>query len=331
MFGLGTSNDKQLKLEWKRVLDFFRVPEKNDLEMASAIYIDSALQVLSEFVTNNKKELGISVEQIDFKDDIDSARIINAWASKETKQKIQRVIKSDDIDEYTKIILVNALSFKSDWLIPFELQPEKRTFYNMDKTRTELVTMMFLKAPLFHGVIQQLDASLIMIPYQNTDFEMILMVTPDTYGLERLETEFDWNLVLNACGNVTSKSKTIVELSMPKFEIEFRSNLKSSLKQLGMNSLFEENADFSLISKEPLYIDKILQKTFVRVDEKGSEVAAATAASVRTRRSINNSEYLVLDHPFMFIIHHKPSQMPLFIGSVKYLETKVEKRLRTEL
>ncbi|XP_031779676.1 antichymotrypsin-2 isoform X1 [Nasonia vitripennis] len=285
-----------------------------DLQLTNGIYVDSNFQLRDCFMSKSQEYYQTSVEKMIFQNSDVAANQINEWVKEKTKNKILNIISSNDIDKYTKVILINALYFKSSWLNPFESQfTEKRKFFNIDGIETYVPTM-HKTFNVLHGHIKSLRSSFIKMKYLSKEFEMILILPDEKDGLRELEKNFDWNKISKA-----SCLTTEVELFLPKFKVEATINLKSALKKLGMNAMFTERANFSRMAEKALYVDRVLQKIIVEVDEKGSEAAAATVAQIRSRRMVTDTDVFAVDHPFMFIIHHKPSSIPLFIGSIRKL------------
>ncbi|XP_058806158.1 antichymotrypsin-2-like isoform X2 [Phymastichus coffea] len=312
--GLYLLTPGQLGNEFKQLLKSLRSVREAELEIADAIFISTNFSLKQEFLSISKDIHEINIEDINVQDSPGSSRKVNSWIKDKTKGKINDILSSSDIDDYTSLILVNALYFKSAWLQPFDPQStEKRKFYSINGITTFIPTM-YKTINLPHGTIPSLDASFIKLKYKSEVFEMIIILPKEKDGLHNLEKHFEWHLVSGARYFMKE-----VELFLPKFKLENTLDLKRPLQKFGITSIFQETANFDNLAHESVYVSTIKQKLFVEVDEKGSEAAAATVAQIRSRRMIVKSDYFKVDHPFMFIINHKPSNIPLFIGSIRKL------------
>lgn len=293
-----------------------------DFSIANTIYIQDDLHLEHEFVSISAEIFGSSVIQVNFKETLMAVERINSWVIEKTRNKIKDLITTDDINDDTRILMINAIYFKSLWQNKFDPQlTEKQTFHNINN-KVKQVSMMYKSANFSFGISEDFNAQLLEIPYQNQDFSMLIILPNDVNGLRSLEQNFDWNTVLT-----TELRMSKVDLFLPKFKLEMKINLKETLKKLGMSVIFQDNADFNGMSNTPLKVSHVVQKVLIEVDEQGSEAAAATGVQMRLRRSINinEPEEFRVDRPFLFVIRYKPCNVPLFVGSVRDLGEVTEK------
>ncbi|XP_011644246.1 antichymotrypsin-2-like isoform X4 [Pogonomyrmex barbatus] len=231
-----------------------------ELRIANKVYIQDGFDLMADFLSTCTNIFQCSIARLDFKDNIYAAKMINIWIQETTNNKISNVISSDDIGEDTRIMLINAIYFKSKWLHTFdERNTAKRTFH-VSKTETNLVPTMFKKSKYAYGKISTWHTTFIEIPYL-----------------------------------------------------------------IGLNTMFKDDADFRRLSNVPLKVSHALQKMFIEVNEEGSEAAAATVVGIRLKRMIISPMEFVVDRPFLFVIEHKPSRVPLFLGSVRKIEFSQER------
>ncbi|EFN79721.1 Serpin B8 [Harpegnathos saltator] len=149
---------------------------------------------------------------------------------------------------------------------------------------------------------------------------MIILLPDKDVELQTLENNFDWKILAEAPSSVNE-----IKLYLPKFKFEITLKLEEVLRKIGLNTMFENNADFERLSNIPLKVGTVLQKVFIELNEEGSEAAAATVVESRLKRMAVLLEEFVVNRPFMFAIQHKPSKMPLFLGSVRKIEFTPEK------
>ncbi|XP_035722562.1 leukocyte elastase inhibitor-like isoform X1 [Vespa mandarinia] len=307
--------------EIKSLISILNDIKEVELQVANAIYMQDNFQILSEFTTVSKDVFNCGLSIINFKNKLQAINEINTWVKKATRDKISTILSNDDIDEDTKAILINAVYFKARWLHKFDDKLIKNIFFHTSKTEKKLVPMMYKRSKYIYGEISNLNARFIEIPYINQDIAMIILLPNEINGLEFLEKNFKWEDFSEA-----SRNEIDIELSLPRFKYEITIDLENILRKMGLHSIFEDTADFGNLTNEPVKISKILQKAFIEVNEEGSEAAAATVAQIRLKRAlIDFPEEFLVNRPFLFIIYHKPSKIPIFFGSVKDINIPVEK------
>ncbi len=247
---------------------------------------------------------------------------VNKWCEEKTKGKIKKIL--DNI-KGIELILLNAIYFKNDWEIPFEKKAtSKQNFYNENKSISK-VDMMFKK---FFSINYYEDDKIQMIelPYKDNDLSMIIILP----SKEKFESTFDYlNKEKIDFSNLIKKleNNKIVKLNLPKFEFEYETSLKDSFMYLNMKEAFYNNADFSKISQvKKLKIDNIIHKTYIKVDEFGTEATSVTAVTMLAAGVfIDNSISMNVDHYFIFLIRDKRikdiygNDLMLFIGTVDNL------------
>ena len=181
-----------------------------------------------------------------------------------------------------------------------------------------LVDMMVRSDDIFYQSSSTLRSHVVSLPYEDDNFQMMIFLPhqQDQESLLSIIQQFpntDFNSVYN------SLRVRPVDLSLPKFTVDFKSELVSALRRNGVKSMFNpDQADFSLISEHPLRVSNILHQTKVEVNEEGSEAVAVTAG-ILDFRGANEEEERVevkVDRPFIFVIHDRGHNIPLFIGKV---------------
>ncbi|XP_054010780.1 antichymotrypsin-2-like isoform X2 [Hylaeus anthracinus] len=318
--GLFHSSRDSISEEYSSLLANLKELKNVELYIANAMYIQDGFELLAEFLAVGSDVYKSSISKLDFKHNIDAAEKINAWVEKATNNKIYNLVSSDDFDEYMKLVLVNAIYFNGYWLHKFDVKNTQSKTFHVTKTDKRFVPTMFIKSKYNYGEIQTLDSKFIEIPYMNEDIVMTIILPNEIDGLANVENNFSWEVIANA-----NKSNTDVELYLPRFKIEFMVDLENTLRKLGLNRIFEDNANFSSISSIPLKVGKVLHKAVITVNEEGTEAAAATAVQMRLRRMIDMPEQFMVNRPFMFLIEYKPHNIPLFIGSVKDIGSNSKK------
>jgi len=250
----------------------------------------------------------------DFANDTEGARVaINDWVEEKTEGRIQDMLPPGVLTPLTRMVLVNAIWFKANWATQFE--PDLTAPGNFT-----LLDGNTVETPLMHGNVTMPYTtgdgfSAAAIPYAG-DAEMVV-VLPDAGRFEEVAAALSSNdLDVTVAGEQRE-----VDLTMPKFEFEAQFGLKNALQELGMVEAFNPppgpgTADFSGITEgSELYVQDVVHKSFIKVDEQGTEAAAATAV-ILGLTSLPQRATLTLDRPFLFAIKHRSTGEILFIGQV---------------
>jgi serpin B len=240
----------------------------------------------------------------------DSRLIINQWISDQTHEKIKDLLPSGSITPDVRSVLTNAIYFKAAWQGSFK----------REKTRDEKFTLLNgsqVIGPMMHGEVRTLYAKgdgyeVFRLPYENVELSMIILL-PQIGKFETVEQALDESH-LNEI--IESWKDTAVILTMPKFTFSSDIGLKEKLSELGMAIAFTDAADFSgMTGGKDLTIYDVLHKAFISVDEEGTEAAAATGVIFGVT-SMPETVTVVMDRPFIFLIHDRKTNTILFMGHV---------------
>ena len=281
----------------------------NLLEIANSMWYDEEFPVEPEFISLNSHYFDAEVNELDF-GSADAVRTINDWVKAKTHGKIEEII--DSIDPDVMMILINAIYFNCVWDVEFDPDDTQRAnFYNEDGSRFGDVDMMQLKSTL--KVAKNESFSAVELPYKNGKFSMLLFLPSEESSVDQLVQELDGATWLSWIESFQEKEDFTVY--MPRFEFDFERSLKEDLKAMGLDIPFTDEADFSGISPIPLFIADVIHKTYIKVNEEGTEAAAVTAV-VMQATSIGAYKVLRLDRPFLFAITEKSSKSILFMGKV---------------
>lgn len=260
---------------------------------------------------NTYYEAGLNV--VDFKHNFEPVRIqINKWVEAETNDKIKNILPKKSIDSLTKMVLVNTIYMKANWLNDFtEHATSDQPFTLLDGTTTSVPTM---RQTAYFASVKSDDYQAISLPYIGNEYSM-LIVMPETIdeSISTLNSE-----TLGTISGALKRQRT--QLSLPKFKIENNYSLKEFFQNMGMTESFSSKADFSGFHAQGLpeiYISNILHKTFIEVDEKGTEAAAVTAILMAGTTSVPPDPISIeIDKPFLYFIQHNETQQILFMGQV---------------
>jgi serpin B len=240
---------------------------------------------------------------------------INAWVSDKTREKIKDLIHRDFITPDTRLILTNAIYFKGQWDKHFkEADTREEDWHGPKVTR---------KVPMMHQDSSHLycegdDFQALDLPYQGEQLSMLVVLSKTKDGLASLEREWAANGTFQQVTTGLRHEETVL-VSLPRFKMETAFQLKPVLCNLGVELAFSIRADFSGISEERLMISEVVHKAFVEVNEEGTEAAAATAVGMILEaafRPHQEPKVFKADHPFLFFIRDRKTNVVLFSGRV---------------
>lgn len=284
---------------------------KVTLTVANSLWARAGITFDEDFLKRNRRYYGAAVTELDF-DLPGAAGEINGWVKENTGGKIEEIVESP-IDPRTVLFLINAIYFKGEWTEQFD--PEKTeaiSFALADGTQKQH-PVMFRDGEFRYLAREGFQA--VWLPYgKNERVGMYVFLPAPDSSLEEFYaslTAENWTRWLDS---FTVQSG---EIGLPRFKFDYEASLKSALETLGMVEAFNPAAaDFGAMRPErDLYINEVKHKTFVEVNEEGTEAAAATSVEIRLT-ALPQGFSMIVDRPFCFAIADSKTGSLLFIGSV---------------
>ncbi|MCR5346453.1 MAG: serpin family protein [Fretibacterium sp.] len=291
--------------------DLEKKPEA--LITANRVWIHKGLTLNPDFTETLQRDYGSTAAEADFMADPNGAKKqINSWVEAQTHNRIRGLIQKTDPD--TQMILVNAIYFNARWEKPFSKERTAPRPFHLSASETKDVPMMQQNSQLMYGNVD--NVKLLRLPYR--DRLSMLLILPEEGSVEKtLKALAEDDSLFNRW--TRSLSRHQVDLWLPKFRTEKRYELKDILQILGVRQAFTKEADFSgMTDDEKLRIDSVVHKTFIEVDEKKTEAAAATGVvMVRTTaaapQALPRAEFHA-DRPFLYCIMDDATGIILFMG-----------------
>jgi serpin B len=282
------------------------------LNVANSIWVQQDYPVVLEYLDLLARHYGAGLRTLNFRGQPEPSRqVINAWVSEQTEERIQDLLPQGSINELTRLILVNAIYFNATWAHKFSARnTQDAPFYLLDGRQ---VTVPMMKQDEFFSYTSGEGYQAVSLPYQGWELSMLILLPEDgQYG------EFEAGLDATQLDEILSQlERTQLILSMPRFSYESNFMLSAALSELGMPVAFDRNlANFSgMDGTGEFFIDEVLHKAFVAVDEEGTEAAAATAITVGSGAPQEPVE-MTIDRPFIFLIRDNATNTILFLGRV---------------
>jgi serpin B len=275
------------------------------------MWLQEGYPFLKEFVEQIQKYYQSWINYVDFANHKDEAREkINEWIEAKTNNKIRDLIKPDDIDSLTRLVLTNAIYFKGLWLNPFDPSSTRKELFHISKNEEKEVDMMFKNITANYtedSLVQVLE-----LPYAKNKISMIIVLPKEDKDLSQIEKNISLDLFKKWRSNL---KPTEVNVHIPKFKTECRFNLKRTLMSMGIVDAFTDEADFSKMDgTKMLKIKDVIHQSFIEVYEEGTQAAAATATIVNIKMAPKKPVEFRADRPFIFFIYDSTYDLILFMG-----------------
>ena len=282
--------------------------------VANALWPASGIQLRQAWLALMRRWLRQEVVSIDFGRPEAAARIINDWAAANTERLIRDLVTPEQLDG-ARLVLANAIYFKAHWQHPFMPTSTREEPFHAGPARQIPVQMMNARQRLRYAQGSGFHA--VDLPYLGTDMRMAVLLPTERGGLAALESRLGGGRLSGWLADLAVAEPSRVILSLPKFEIASRHDLRTPLEAMGVRRAFRDDADFSGMSAEPLKIGFVTQSAVIRVDEEGTEAAAATALDAAgTGRAPRDQVVFRADHPFLFVLRDAATGAVAFMGRV---------------
>ena len=305
---------EQINSSYKMLIDALQSLDKDVIfEIANAIFYADGFSVKPDFLNINKTVYDAEVSKLNFGSST-AVKTINDWVADKTHDKITKII--DQLSPLDRMVLLNAVYFNGIWKTKFD---EKGThnlpFKKINGTSIEVPMMKkeekldYTTNPLFSAV---------KMPYGKGQFNMLVMLPAEGKNSQDIIDALsaaNWNNWMKSF-----EVRDPVVVTMPRFKFAFETKLNNVLAEMGMTKAFLPNiADFSKISDEDLYISSAVHKSYIDVNENGTEAAAVTSITFTTTSAGNEppKTWFYVDKPFVFAITEKETNAILFIGEVQ--------------
>ncbi len=306
--------DQDINQSYRNIIDIFsQLDPKVKFQIANSIWYRMGLQVESTFVDVNRRYFDAEVQALDFSDP-QAAAIINSWVDQKTHGLIDKIIEGD-IPPQMIMYLINALYFKGTWTTSFDATKTVDGFFTTDGGAQQKCRMMTTGGDLL--CFEDQSVQVVDLPYGNEAFDMIVILPKDEKNIDAYVaalTKSGWEQLLAQLG------KRDGLLYLPRFKLSDGRSLNDELKAMGMSVAFsQDSADFTRICRNTIgriYIDDVEHKTYIEVNEEGTEAAAVTSVGVGMSSVDPNKFFMSIDHPFIFCIRESNSGSLLFLGKV---------------
>lgn len=316
IFGNGETS-WSLTVHYDNYTDALPQGDRYRLALANSIWIKDDLEVNQVYVDNYcTKHYDAEVRQAPFDDS--TTEEINRWVDEQTDGMIPVIING--ISEDDRMYLINALAFDAEWDTIYNEAGVREGIFTASDGRKQDAEMMYSQE---HVYLEDDNAVGFMKYYADEKYAFVALLPNEGTDVSEYVASLTakwWSLtnLLEGAQEVT------VDAAIPKFQCSYDVDLEDVLKEMGVEDAFDpKNADFSFITEsEKLHISRVLHKTYIAVDERGTKAGAATAAEISTMSAPipEETKTVYLDRPFLYMIIDCEDNVPLFVGTLDHLE-----------
>lgn len=284
------------------------------VNIANSIWMLEDFKFSEAFVATVKNDYQAEAKKLDFADP-KSADVINKWVNDKTRGTIDQIV-TPPIDSQTIMFLINAVYFKGSWTSPFETELTSEQAFNLVDGQTVTVPTMYQSGSFDY--LKSSGFQALRLPYgEDEQMAMVLFLPDQNTSLSEFQNQLNQDNWSNWQAHFEAKAGTLM---LPKFTMEYEKSLNQVLAELGMGIAFEPGkADFSGLAAaaaDDIYISNVKHKTFIEVDETGTEAAAVTSVEVGTTSMPAYDFELNFDRPFFYAIEDSETGAIVFMGAV---------------
>ncbi|MFO7696275.1 MAG: serpin family protein [Anaerolineae bacterium] len=285
-----------------------------ELAIANSLWLREGLPFRQSYLDAIDAYYAAHVSSLDF-ESVDAPDTINRWVAEQTRDRITEIV-TPPIDPQAILFLINAVYFKGDWLEPFDVALTRELpFARADGTSVQAPLMSRYDS---YSYVKLLTYQAVRLPYAGDRLSMIVVVPAPGVGIDDWVAGLDARGWAGIAGAMTRKDGNVI---LPRFTLAFEALLNGPLSDMGMGmAMSPETAGFTRIHKldQPTWIDQVRHKSFVEVNEKGTEAAAVTSMALRALAAAPEEPFsFVADRPFVYAIQDDTTGAVLFIGVMR--------------
>ena len=291
---------------------------RSEFTSANAAWVERTMALSAAYARTIHEELGANIEAVPFiANQAAALRTINAWAARETRDRIPEILTERDPSR--RLVLTNAVYFKGKWQQQFSANATRDGDFFAESGATQRARLMrkVFRTPYYEGEGFQAAEFL----YDDGAFSLAVFVPRTRDGLAAFERQLMGSTLDRWLADLDGAEHARLDVTLPKVEMRTDYDLVPQLQTLGLRLAFTDGADFSGVTEqERLAISAVIHKTFLAIDEEGTEAAAVTAIDMRATSARPEPEAPPIefkaDHPFFMVLRHKPTNTKLFMGRV---------------
>ena len=303
---------------FKQLIKRYQIYKSNDINLliGNALWANNDYDLQKKYKNMLKMNFTSHVQTLNLKSNNDrNAKVINRWVKKSSNFNIRNIINPENITEFDNLMFMNYVYLNGNWENPFNEQlTNKLDFYLADSSKLKVD---FMNQTSYLRYNENDIFQILELPYAGRNISLVVLLPKKISDIDSLERTFNkinfdfWN------GELYTK---LVSVSLPKFRIEFTQDLASSIRNKGGELAFSEKGDFNKISKDNVFITKVIQKTIIEVEEnKNSNFTELVVTPEQIER--NKDQTFIkfkADHPFLFVVKDNLNNSILLVGKLVY-------------
>lgn len=285
-----------------------------EFRLTNAIWAQENFNFLPEYLARVEKYYDAPLTLMDFVESSNrekSRQEINYWVEERTNNRIQDLIQPGILDASTRMVLTNAIYFNGNWMFPFDAVATSSSLFHTSKQ--ESIKTDFMHQNRSYPYYEDKEIQALSLPYKNNRMALVVILPRSTEGWRMISQVLSYERINLVISGMETRE---VQLALPKFKSELQINLRQGLTSLGMGTAFNRDADLSgMTGEKNLYIDEVIHKAFIEVNETGTEAAAATAAIIGLKSSLRDEPVRFnADHPFLYFLLDRQTGCIIFTG-----------------
>jgi serpin B len=291
----------------------------SEFTVANAAWVEQTMQLRPEYARTIRDTIGGTIEPVPFIANQPAAlRTINSWAARETRDRIPTILTEENPDR--RLVLTNAVYFKGKWARQFRASSTRDgDFFTgaTDRVPARLMRQLTNARYIETTTFQAAD-----FDYDDGAFALAVFLPRERTGLAAFERDLTGARLDGWMTQLSNAERPRLDLTLPKVEMRANYILNGALQALGVREAFQRNANLDAMADDPnLMISQVIHKTFLAIDEEGTEAAAVTAVDIVTTAAPSGPPppppiEFKADHPFFIVLHHKPTRTRLFLGRI---------------
>jgi serpin B len=281
------------------------------LSIANSLWVKQEMAFRHSFLRNNREYFDAKITNLDFRNP-QAVGIINRWVSQQTRGKITEII--DRIDPQSILFLINAIYFKGDWQEQFDKNLTRSEDFNLGNGKSKKHPLMAKTGDFLYQETDTFQA--VSLPYGNQDWRFDVYLPKENRNLKAMLSQLNQNNWTTWVKNFRRREGL---LKLPRFKTAYEIDLDQSLKVLGMASAFNASqANFSQMTSHSVLVDSVKHKTFIDVNEEGTEASAVTSIGIRTTSAMptNPPFQMIVNRSFFYTIRNEKTGTILFMGTM---------------
>lgn len=307
-------DEKATREQFTNLLNSLQVNNPpNTVEAANQIFLSHTITPQPQYETILKKHYMAQIEKVDFSSPVSAAQFINRWVNVLTHGHIPSLVESDSLSRNTKLMIANAMYFKGKWRNAFDFDKTSVKCFYVEANQCLDTYFMEIVSVYNYAYISNLNAHAVELPYEGNQFSLLLLLPTKRNAIRQMIRDLTHVSLHNI---VSSLEATDILISVPRFSIDYSTDLTQKLNELGIQEVFSINANLTGMvqwGNQPLHISNIFHKAKIEINEEGTVAAAATGTLVVPLMGTSLPK-LIFNHPFLFFLRNTETGDILFAG-----------------